>query len=64
MWRAVRGQIASDDRRTRTTPVYFGSALKLEAEEFLDGLETFTREREWPAAFAARVFKIAHDGQQ
>lgn len=45
-------------------PVYFGSALKLEGvEEFLDGLETFTREREWPAAFAARVFKIAHDGQ-
>uniref|UniRef100_UPI003FF00203 GTP-binding protein n=1 Tax=Bifidobacterium adolescentis TaxID=1680 RepID=UPI003FF00203 len=39
-------------------PVYFGSALKLEGvEEFLDGLETFTREREWPAAFAARVFK-------
>ena len=28
-------------------PVYFGSALKLEGvEEFLDGLETFTRERE------------------
>ena len=45
-------------------PVYFGSALKLEGvEEFLDGLEAFTREREWPAAFAARVFKIAHDGQ-
>ena len=45
-------------------PVYFGSALKLEGvEEFLDGLETFTRERKWPAAFAARVFKIAHDGQ-
>lgn len=45
-------------------PVYFGSALKLEGvKEFLDGLETFTREREWPAAFAARVFKIAHDGQ-
>ena len=38
--------------------------MKLEGvEEFLDGLETFTREREWPAAFAARVFKIAHDGQ-
>ena len=37
-------------------PVYFGSALKLEGvEEFLDGLETFTREREWPAAFESPV---------
>ena len=45
-------------------PVYFGSALKLDGvEEFLDGLETFTRERTWPSTFGARVFKVAHDGQ-
>lgn len=46
-------------------PVYFGSALKLEGvEEFLDGLETFTSETPWPEDFAARVFKVAHDGQR
>lgn len=45
-------------------PVYFGSALKLEGvEEFLDGMELFTRERVWPDAFGAQVFKIAHDNQ-
>lgn len=45
-------------------PVYFGSALKLEGiEEFLDGVESFTAETQWPERFAARVFKVAHDGQ-
>ncbi|KAA8816870.1 TetM/TetW/TetO/TetS family tetracycline resistance ribosomal protection protein [Bifidobacterium vespertilionis] len=46
-------------------PVYFGSALKLEGvDEFLDGLERFTREPDWPAGFAAKVFKISHDEQK
>ncbi|PLS25829.1 TetM/TetW/TetO/TetS family tetracycline resistance ribosomal protection protein [Bifidobacterium imperatoris] len=45
-------------------PVYFGSALKLEGvEEFLDGMEVFTREPNWPNDFGAQVFKIAHDNQ-
>ncbi|KAB7786544.1 elongation factor G [Bifidobacterium cebidarum] len=45
-------------------PAYFGSALKLDGvEEFLDGMELFTRERVWPETFGAKVFKIAHDGQ-
>ncbi|PJM79310.1 GTP-binding protein [Bifidobacterium scaligerum] len=45
-------------------PVFFGSALKLDGiEEFLDGLEQFTAETQWPELFGARVFKIAHDAQ-
>ena len=43
-------------------PCYFGSALKLEGvEELLDGLERFALEPDWPAGFAARVFKISRD---
>ncbi|MBT1164548.1 TetM/TetW/TetO/TetS family tetracycline resistance ribosomal protection protein, partial [Bifidobacterium felsineum] len=45
-------------------PVYFGSALKLEGvDEFLDGMELFACEHDWPEEFGAKVFKIAHDNQ-
>ena len=45
-------------------PVYFGSALKNEGVvEFLDGLSTYTKEKHYPAAFGAKVFKIARDEQ-
>nr|WP_169170956.1 TetM/TetW/TetO/TetS family tetracycline resistance ribosomal protection protein [Bifidobacterium sp. DSM 109957] len=45
-------------------PVYCGSALKLEGvETFLDGLERFCVEPQWPEEFRARVFKISHDSQ-
>ncbi len=43
-------------------PVYFGSALQVEGvAQLLDGLETYTLEREWPDTFGARVFKITRD---
>lgn len=45
-------------------PCYFGSALKIQGvEEFLRGIETFTRECAYPEEFGARVFKIARDAQ-
>ena len=45
-------------------PCYFGSALTIQGgEEFLKGIETFTRECAYPEEFGARVFKIARDAQ-
>ena len=45
-------------------PCWFGSALKLEGVEgFLAGLERFAPRRDYPARFAARVFKISRDSQ-
>ncbi len=45
-------------------PVCFGSGLKTEGvAEFLQTLAAYTREPEYPAAFAARVYKIARDPQ-
>ncbi len=45
-------------------PCFFGSGLKLEGvEEFLDGLDRYTRLPAWPLPFAARVYKIGRDGQ-
>lgn len=42
----------------------FWSALKIQGvEEFLRGIETFTRECAYPEEFGARVFKIARDAQ-
>ena len=44
-------------------PCFFGSALKLTGvEEFLEGLDEYTLEAEYPETFGARVFKIARDG--
>ena len=43
-------------------PCYFGSALRLEGvEELLEGLRRFTRAREYPGEFGARVYKISRD---
>ncbi len=43
-------------------PCYFGSALKLTGvEAFLQGICGFTMEKAYPAAFGAKVFKIARD---
>lgn len=45
-------------------PCFFGSALKLfGVEELLEGLDAYTEEKEYPAEFGARVFKISRDGQ-
>ena len=57
---AVRDLVA----RRRVFPCYFGSALRLEGvEALLNGLARFAPRRTWPGVFAARVYKIARDGQ-
>ncbi len=44
-------------------PCYFGSGLKMEGvEEFLHGLDAYVLNKNYPAAFGAKVFKITHDG--
>ncbi len=43
-------------------PCYFGSALKvINVDNFLDGLNTYTTQKNYPEIFGARVFKIADD---
>lgn len=50
--------------KRKVFPCYFGSALKIQGvEEFLRGIETFTRECAYPEEFGARIFKIARDAQ-
>ncbi|MBE5787756.1 MAG: GTP-binding protein [Clostridiales bacterium] len=45
-------------------PCFFGSALKIQGvAELLDGLIGCTPQMKWPAAFGARVYKIARDPQ-
>jgi len=58
------GQVQEMILNRKIFPCWFGSALKLEGvEEFLTGLEKFTRMPEYPAEFGARVYKIARDPQ-
>lgn len=55
---------ASLIRARKVFPCWFGSALKLDGvAEFLKGLETYTRQPEYPGKFGARVFKISRDSQ-
>ncbi|MBR6573714.1 MAG: TetM/TetW/TetO/TetS family tetracycline resistance ribosomal protection protein [Clostridia bacterium] len=50
--------------RRKAFPCRFGSALKLEGvEQLLDDLSQLTQTPEYPAEFAARVYKIARDTQ-
>ena len=45
-------------------PCYFGSALHLQGvEELMNGICTYQMQKEYPAAFGAKVYKIARDGQ-
>ena len=45
-------------------PCYFGSALHLQGvEELMNGICTYQMQKENPAAFGAKVNKIARDGQ-
>ncbi len=58
------GDLAAMIGARRLFPCWFGSALKLEGvDALLAGLERYAPETVWPAAFGARVFKIARDGQ-
>ena len=56
----IRGLIAG----RKLFPVSFGAALKLDGvAEFLDILDRFAPENNWPAEFGARVYKISRDAQ-
>ncbi|MGN1083964.1 MAG: NYN domain-containing protein, partial [Lachnospiraceae bacterium] len=45
-------------------PCFFGSALKLTGiKEFIDGLDTFLKPKDYPAEFGAKVYKITRDSQ-
>ena len=51
-------------RNRKLFPVIFGSALKLDGvQALLDTLDAFAPDREYPGAFAARVYKISRDPQ-
>ena len=53
-----------DQSDRRVFPCYFGSALHTEGvEELLDALESLTEERQYPAKFGAKVYKIGRDEQ-
>lgn len=61
------GEIEDEQIRKMITerkifPCFFGSALKLQGvEEFLNDFEYYTKEKEYPESFGARVFKITRD---
>ena len=58
------GEIVSLIAARRLFPCWFGSALRLEGvDEFLAGLARYARCPDYPAEFAARVYKIARDPQ-
>lgn len=46
-------------------PCFFGSALKMQGiEEFLEGMLTYTKEKQYPSQFGAKVYKITRDNGQ
>lgn len=48
--------------KRKVFPCYFGSARTTDGvEEFLKGLEIYTKEKKYPEDFSARVFKIGRD---
>lgn len=56
----LRGLIA----KRQLFPCFFGSALKLQGvDALLDGLNAYAPLKEYPEAFAARVYKISRDPQ-
>ena len=58
------GDIARLIRARKLFPVCFGSGLKLQGvEELLNLLDAYAEEPSHPAAFGARVYKIARDQQ-
>ena len=58
------GDVAGAVAKRELFPVWFGSALRMTGvRELLDGICHFSREKAWPDAFAARVYKISRDPQ-
>lgn len=50
--------------KRKAFPCYFGSALKVTGiKEFLNGLETYMREPDYPEEFGAKIYKISRDEQ-
>ena len=48
--------------RRKVFPCYFGSALKSQGiQEFLEGLETYTKVPDYPDTFGAKIYKISRD---
>ena len=46
-------------------PCYFGAALKMDGiQDLLDGIATYVKQKKYPEKFAAKVYKIARDGQK
>ncbi|MBP5225201.1 MAG: NYN domain-containing protein, partial [Lachnospiraceae bacterium] len=61
--RVPDGQVADLIRTRRLFPVFFGSGMTLDGvAELIGGIVRFTAPPVYPDAFAARVFKITHDG--
>ena len=59
-----REQVAELIAERKVFPCYFGSALRTEGvEELLDALESFTKRKEYPTEFGAKVYKIGRDEQ-
>ena len=57
-------EIAEAVKVRQVFPCFFGSGLKLDGiDEFLDALDNYTVENNYPDSFGARVFKISHDPQ-
>lgn len=57
-------EIAEAVKARQVFPCFFGSGLKLDGiDEFLDALDNYTIENDYPDSFGARVFKISHDPQ-
>lgn len=55
-------EVVSLIARRKVFPVYFGSALKMTGiDEFLAGLDKWTKETEYSQDFGLRIFKISHD---
>ncbi|KRM19169.1 elongation factor g [Ligilactobacillus hayakitensis DSM 18933 = JCM 14209] len=55
-------QIKTMIQKRQVFPCFFGSALKLiGVDEFLLGIQHWSQEKQFPAEFKARVFKITHD---
>jgi len=56
------GTIARLTAQRALFPCFFGSGLKLDGvDALIDGVDRYTVQPDYPAAFAARVFKIARD---
>ena len=62
--RVTEGNLRGLIEKRKLFPCCFGSALKLEGvEKLLELLDTFAPERQYPAEFGAKVYKISRDAQ-